>query len=297
MLRNAVRRSGCGRIPSRDLLDVGPLARPRRSAARAVRGHRARPHRRCRTVVLPLTLIAGIYGMNFEHMPELRVPWGGYLTLGAMAGLAVVMLLSRSGAWGWLRGEMYPDSPVRPTRAGYRMPTTSAVLLSRPPRSLASAIRAVQQVVAMSRRRAVGRCPGSPRRKSALHARRRCRARSIRRDGPARRASSPPPSAAGAERTGQHVGGDRVVLGEPLDAAVRGCGRSGCRRRGRGWRSRRRSGGRRPSCPCRAASGWRGASGRWRRSRTRRRSRAGARRRREAVGVGNGVRSSSASSS
>jgi hypothetical protein len=28
------------------------------------------------TMMLPLTLVAGIYGMNFEYMPELRWPWG-----------------------------------------------------------------------------------------------------------------------------------------------------------------------------------------------------------------------------
>jgi magnesium transporter len=39
------------------------------------------------------TLIAGVYGMNFEHMPELREPWGYPLVLGGMAGLAVGMLL------------------------------------------------------------------------------------------------------------------------------------------------------------------------------------------------------------
>jgi magnesium transporter len=27
------------------------------------------------------TMIAGIYGMNFEHMPELRSPWGYPLVL------------------------------------------------------------------------------------------------------------------------------------------------------------------------------------------------------------------------
>ncbi|MBY0265132.1 MAG: magnesium transporter, partial [Burkholderiales bacterium] len=30
------------------------------------------------------TMIAGIYGMNFDHMPELRSPWGYPLTLAAM---------------------------------------------------------------------------------------------------------------------------------------------------------------------------------------------------------------------
>ena len=37
------------------------------------------------TVMLPLTFIAGIYGMNFDHMPELRWKLGYPLALGVMA--------------------------------------------------------------------------------------------------------------------------------------------------------------------------------------------------------------------
>jgi magnesium transporter len=37
------------------------------------------------TIVLPLTLISGIYGMNFDIMPELRSPYGYYYALGLMA--------------------------------------------------------------------------------------------------------------------------------------------------------------------------------------------------------------------
>ena len=37
------------------------------------------------TVFLPITFIAGVYGMNFEGMPELRAPWGYPAALGAMA--------------------------------------------------------------------------------------------------------------------------------------------------------------------------------------------------------------------
>ncbi len=36
------------------------------------------------TVVLPMTLIAGIYGMNFRHMPELEQAWGYPFALGLM---------------------------------------------------------------------------------------------------------------------------------------------------------------------------------------------------------------------
>ena len=37
------------------------------------------------TVMLPLTVIAGIYGMNFEHMPELKWLYGYPMALGLMA--------------------------------------------------------------------------------------------------------------------------------------------------------------------------------------------------------------------
>ena len=43
-------------------------------------------------VFLPLTLIAGIYGMNFEHMPELGVRHGYYVVLGFMVLVATGML-------------------------------------------------------------------------------------------------------------------------------------------------------------------------------------------------------------
>ena len=42
-------------------------------------------------IFMPLTFIVGIYGMNFDHMPELRHPNGYFYTLGGMATLAVVL--------------------------------------------------------------------------------------------------------------------------------------------------------------------------------------------------------------
>jgi magnesium transporter len=41
------------------------------------------------TVMLPLTFIAGVYGMNFEHMPELKWQLGYPFALGIMAIVAV----------------------------------------------------------------------------------------------------------------------------------------------------------------------------------------------------------------
>jgi magnesium transporter len=43
------------------------------------------------TIFMPLTIITGIYGMNFEYMPELKSPYGYYMVLGFMAFVGVTM--------------------------------------------------------------------------------------------------------------------------------------------------------------------------------------------------------------
>jgi Mg2+ and Co2+ transporter CorA len=45
------------------------------------------------TIILPLTLITGIYGMNFDVMPELHSPFGYYYSLLLMAAVAGGMLI------------------------------------------------------------------------------------------------------------------------------------------------------------------------------------------------------------
>lgn len=40
---------------------------------------------------LPLTFVAGIYGMNFENMPELKWQTGYFMTLGVMAVIAIII--------------------------------------------------------------------------------------------------------------------------------------------------------------------------------------------------------------
>jgi magnesium transporter len=44
------------------------------------------------TIVLPLTLISGIYGMNFDVMPELCSPYGYYFALSLMAAVGGGMI-------------------------------------------------------------------------------------------------------------------------------------------------------------------------------------------------------------
>ena len=51
-------------------------------------------------IFMPLTSIVGIYGMNFENMPELRRPEGYYITLAGMAILAI-------GLWVYFRWKKY----------------------------------------------------------------------------------------------------------------------------------------------------------------------------------------------
>lgn len=44
------------------------------------------------TIFIPLTFIAGIYGMNFEYMPELRYPWAYPAVLALMVLISLGML-------------------------------------------------------------------------------------------------------------------------------------------------------------------------------------------------------------
>lgn len=51
---------------------------------------------------LPLTFIVGIYGMNFDYMPELRLPWGYLAVWLGMIGVCLGIFLWVRGR-GWLR--------------------------------------------------------------------------------------------------------------------------------------------------------------------------------------------------
>jgi len=45
------------------------------------------------TIFIPLTFVAGIYGMNFKYIPELEFHWGYAASLILMGIIALVMLL------------------------------------------------------------------------------------------------------------------------------------------------------------------------------------------------------------
>ncbi len=61
------------------------------------------------TIFLPLTFIAGIYGMNFEHMPELKWQWGYAFAWGLMATVAGGMLYAFHRV-GWIGPRKRPAS-------------------------------------------------------------------------------------------------------------------------------------------------------------------------------------------
>jgi len=45
------------------------------------------------TIFIPLTFIAGVYGMNFDNMPELHWQYGYYAVLSCMAAIPIAMLI------------------------------------------------------------------------------------------------------------------------------------------------------------------------------------------------------------
>jgi magnesium transporter len=45
------------------------------------------------TLILPMSLVAGVYGMNFKNMPELDWPYGYPFALGLMLLVGVACFL------------------------------------------------------------------------------------------------------------------------------------------------------------------------------------------------------------
>ncbi|HEU5163745.1 MAG TPA: CorA family divalent cation transporter, partial [Thermoanaerobaculia bacterium] len=87
---------------SRDLLD-GIVRRLQTDAANRT-SEIARVLTVVSAIVLPLTLLVGIYGMNFEHMPELKWRGGYYAVLAVLVAVAgsLLLLFRRLG---WLGGD------------------------------------------------------------------------------------------------------------------------------------------------------------------------------------------------
>ena len=63
----------------------------------SVASHRLNQIMKVLTVIMaifvPLSFLAGIYGMNFENMPELQSRSGYFILLGVMATIAFVLLI------------------------------------------------------------------------------------------------------------------------------------------------------------------------------------------------------------
>ncbi|MCE3227053.1 MAG: magnesium and cobalt transport protein CorA [Bacteroidetes bacterium] len=45
------------------------------------------------SIFIPVTFIAGVYGMNFDNMPELKTPYGYYITWGVMLSVIIGLIL------------------------------------------------------------------------------------------------------------------------------------------------------------------------------------------------------------
>ena len=64
------------------------------------------------TLFMPLSFITGVYGMNFEWMPELKSPWGYPMALGIMASTAISFLW-----FFWRKGWLKNVDPHEPDDA------------------------------------------------------------------------------------------------------------------------------------------------------------------------------------
>ncbi|GBF78753.1 magnesium/cobalt transporter CorA [Aphanothece sacrum] len=60
------------------------------------------------TIFIPLTFIAGLYGMNFKYMPELEGRWSYFIALGGMAAIAGGLIF-----FFWRRGWFKPFYAVK----------------------------------------------------------------------------------------------------------------------------------------------------------------------------------------
>jgi len=58
------------------------------------------------SIFIPLTFLAGIYGMNFEHMPELHSRWA-YPSIWGLMGAIAIGMVGYFYRCGWLGGETF----------------------------------------------------------------------------------------------------------------------------------------------------------------------------------------------
>ena len=68
-------------------------------------------------LLLPITTIAGIYGMNFEHMPEIPQPWA-YPAVWAIFIIIIIGGLLMFRAWGWIGGKAEAERAAQERRKG-----------------------------------------------------------------------------------------------------------------------------------------------------------------------------------
>ncbi len=76
-----------------DSLDIYTTQQTRRNAEQTQRVNQSVARLTAvSTIFLPLTFITGIYGMNFEHMPEPSTRYGYFVVLGVLFTLGLSML-------------------------------------------------------------------------------------------------------------------------------------------------------------------------------------------------------------
>src|SRR4029078_13562138 len=64
-------------------------------------------------IMLPLTFIGGVYGMNFDNMPELHSRYGYFATIAVMILVALAMMF-----FFWWRGGLGSPRSAEPTTSG-----------------------------------------------------------------------------------------------------------------------------------------------------------------------------------
>ena len=67
------------------------------------------------TVFIPMTFLVGVYGMNFENMPELDSQWGYPVLIGVMVTIFIGLMLGFRRI-GWLDFDFKPPTAIDQTR-------------------------------------------------------------------------------------------------------------------------------------------------------------------------------------